>query len=599
MRDYGQIVTKLTSTPWLITPEGLDMILDIAHARLNGVDITDQQIKDVMAARKEREYRTYGAQTYKGVGILPIAGPIFGKSNLMTMMSGATSLEDFRQDFRAMMGNDDIHSVILEMDTPGGTADLVQETADEIFNSRGVKSTYAISNTSCGSAGLFLASQATKLYNTPSGHTGSLGVYRVHVDQSSKDQKDGYKFSYVKAGKYKTEGNPHEPMSPEGLAFHQEGVDELYGDFVNTVARGRGISSEQVLETYGRGRMLTARMAREVGMVDGILQMESLVTQLANQQTKEKPNNTGFVPGTVDADNASCGSAGFNLEVAEWEHSEPGSGTPPIPRTDEDDRSGDRKGSGSRRDTPPIVAELEDEASSNFGTAQTDLLTTSSEHGEEDTNMNEAILKALGLSAGATDEQALTAITSMTGELSEQRAAAVQAKSFAEQFPEQAKELADRRERDLRTDAKSFVADHKFVTKGTGDDVVPTTTGLSALSMEHIETTYKLIASGDTEKALDAFGSCLEVLNSETGRVEYGETGSSRPVEGDEQLADATSNSSTRSAAKLITGRANEIQAEAGGPSKMSIGDALAAAAKELPEAAKIYSNSLTNNDRG
>lgn len=596
MRDYGQIVTKLTSTPWLITPEGLDMILDIAHARLNGVDITDQQIKDVMAARKEREYRTFGAQTYKGVGILPIAGPIFGKSNLMTMMSGATSLEDFRQDFRAMMSNDDIHSVILEMDTPGGTADLVQETADEIFSSRGVKSTYAISNTSCGSAGLFLASQASKLYTTPSGHVGSLGVYRVHVDQSVKDQKDGYKFSYVKAGQYKTEGNPHEPMSPEGVAYHQEGVNELYGDFVNTVARGRDISSEQVLETYGQGRMLTARMAREVGLVDGILQMESLVTQLANQQTREKPANTGFVPGTVEAANATSATGGTHLEVAEWEHSEPGSGTPPIPRTDEDDRSGDRKGSGSRRDTPPIVAELEDEASAFSLSSNTQ---TSSEHGEEDTNMNEAILKALGLSAGATDEQVITAINTLNTELGEQRASAAKAKSFAEQFPEQAKELADSRASRVQTNAKQFVGDHKFVTKGVGDDIAPTTVGMSALAMEHIETTYKLVAATGSQESLDAFGSCLEVLNSDSGRVEYGESGSSRPVEGDEQLADANSNTGLRSAAKLITERAKDLQAEAGGPSKMSIGDALASAAKELPEAAKIYSDSLTNNDRG
>lgn len=49
------------------------------------------------------------------------------------------------------------------------------------------------------------------------------------------------------------------------------------------------------------------------------------------------------------------------MSVAELEHSEPGTGSPPEPRKDHDDYSGDLRGKGIRRDTPPIVAELEAE----------------------------------------------------------------------------------------------------------------------------------------------------------------------------------------------------------------------------------------------
>jgi hypothetical protein len=41
------------------------------------------------------------------------------------------------------------------------------------------------------------------------------------------------------------------------------------------------------------------------------------------------------------------------------EHSEPGTGSPPAPRTDEDDKSGDKDGEGIRRDTPPPQDEKE------------------------------------------------------------------------------------------------------------------------------------------------------------------------------------------------------------------------------------------------
>lgn len=49
------------------------------------------------------------------------------------------------------------------------------------------------------------------------------------------------------------------------------------------------------------------------------------------------------------------------MSNVEMEHSEPGSGTPPTPRTDHDDMSGDKDGRGIRRPTPPIAWELEED----------------------------------------------------------------------------------------------------------------------------------------------------------------------------------------------------------------------------------------------
>ena len=49
---------------------------------------------------------------------------------------------------------------------------------------------------------------------------------------------------------------------------------------------------------------------------------------------------------------------GMFLEVSEWEHSEPGTGSPPIPREKPIEKDA---AEGWRLDTPPIVAELEGE----------------------------------------------------------------------------------------------------------------------------------------------------------------------------------------------------------------------------------------------
>lgn len=278
--DYAHIATKIRESLWLITPEGLDVVLTIANKRLNGEQFTDEYLEQVRSnghSEKESEL-----QVVKGLGILPIMGPIFGKANLMTQLSGATSLEVLQGQFQEMLNNDEIHSILLNIDSPGGTSDLLQEMGDEIFNARDQKPIYAIANTSAGSAAYWLMSQATKGYVTPSGSVGSIGAYTVHEDQSAADAIEGIKYTFIHAGKFKTEGNPHEALTSEGREFRQERINELYDGFVGAVARGRGTVSETVDTSYGQGRMLLPKQALEAGMVDGIISMDGLVNQLTS-----------------------------------------------------------------------------------------------------------------------------------------------------------------------------------------------------------------------------------------------------------------------------------------------------------------------------
>src|SRR6266446_515135 len=110
MRDYARIAAKIVETPWLITPQGLTLILDIVDARIHGVKLEDDEIAFKLSQVGDRGSGAEQGQINNGVGILPIYGPIFGKANLMTEMSGATSLEAFRKDFKAMVNDPSIKS---------------------------------------------------------------------------------------------------------------------------------------------------------------------------------------------------------------------------------------------------------------------------------------------------------------------------------------------------------------------------------------------------------------------------------------------------------------------------------------------------------
>ena len=305
MRDYIRILTKIRETPWLITEEGLQVILSIVDERLNNGRLSDEEI----VARLEGTDSSNGrlvSTTHSTVGVLPLMGPIFGKANLMTEMSGATSLEAFSNDLAAMLKDDSISSVLLHIDSPGGSSDMVKEVADQIYAGRDSKPIYALADSMAGSAAYYLASQAQELYTTNSGMVGSIGVYTVHEDQSVADEQAGHKFTFISAGKYKTEGNEHQPLTQEAEAYRQEIVDEIYEGFLTDVARGRGTMVENVVENYGQGRVVTAKKALEGGMVDGITTFDNLVGKMAAQ-----PRRVQVVYGGTDVAAAARAAANY------------------------------------------------------------------------------------------------------------------------------------------------------------------------------------------------------------------------------------------------------------------------------------------------
>lgn len=159
----------------------------------------------------------------------------------------------------------------------------VQELSDKIYYNRGKKPIIGVANSEAFSAGYWLPSAFDKLYVTPSGQVGSVGVIATHADESAAIEKDGVKYTFVTAGKYKAEGNSTEPLSEEAHGRLQQIVDTYYATFVGHVARNRGVTPKQVEESYGQGRTFTAGEALARGMVDGIKTLDQVRSDLTSK----------------------------------------------------------------------------------------------------------------------------------------------------------------------------------------------------------------------------------------------------------------------------------------------------------------------------
>jgi ClpP class serine protease len=114
---------------------------------------------------------------------------------------------------------------------------------------------------------------------------GSIGVYAVHHDESALDEALGIRHTVVSAGKYKAEG-VYQPLSSEAIQHLQNMVDEMYGHFVDSVARGRGVSAADVRDGFGEGRVVLAREAVRQGMVDRIATLDTVLARHGGRETQ-------------------------------------------------------------------------------------------------------------------------------------------------------------------------------------------------------------------------------------------------------------------------------------------------------------------------
>jgi signal peptide peptidase SppA len=298
----------LRSQPWAIRQESLDVLTALARHELSA----HEAIKVLEpAAATQRAEVTKGA----GVAVIPLRGVITPRASLFSMLfGGGGGLESFRESFRAALDDDEVSSILIDVDSPGGSVSLVAETAAEVLGARGVKPIVAIANTMAASAAYHIASAADELVITPSGFAGSIGVYIVHDDLSKLNEDIGILPTYISAGKYKVDGNQDEPLSDSAREALQADVDDFYDVFVAAVAEGRGVSEAAVRKGYGEGRTLTAPRALAAGLVDRIATYEQTVTRLLAGDTAP---NRGTAARAVHIAAAAARAAEMQMSAAE------------------------------------------------------------------------------------------------------------------------------------------------------------------------------------------------------------------------------------------------------------------------------------------
>lgn len=280
-RIYKRCRQAFTNDVWCIEKSKLQTIATILHERAHGQRLSREEIRERIGGDPpdDPEPKQVGK-----VAVLPLMGVMIPRADALDEMSGAQSVERLQKQLRAALADPEVGAVLLDVDSPGGSSALVQELADTVYAARdGGKPVWAIANAVAASGAYWVLAAAEEAIVTPSGMVGSIGAYMMHTDLSVALEKDGIDITYIYAGEHKVDGNPTEPLSDDAREEMQGHVDGVFDRFVGAVARGRGVSTQEVLDNMGQGRMFQAGDAVARGMVDRIATVEDTISALAQQ----------------------------------------------------------------------------------------------------------------------------------------------------------------------------------------------------------------------------------------------------------------------------------------------------------------------------
>jgi signal peptide peptidase SppA len=264
-KKYSSIIDHLCTSQWAILPEMLDTIHNIVSARLD-----DGKIENIEAQIAKSDESEDGAYTVDGTRVIPIHGTISKRMNLFSRVSGGVSTELLKDEIESAILDEDIKSIFLDIESPGGSVDGIFELSDFIYESRGTKPIHAFANGLMASAAYLIGSAADKIIGTQSAQIGSIGVITKHFDYSRRNEQDGVVETIITAGKYKAIGSDNKPLSKEDEKYIQERLDYFYTMFVDSVARNKGVSAETVLSDMADGRIFIGQQAKDAGLIDEI-----------------------------------------------------------------------------------------------------------------------------------------------------------------------------------------------------------------------------------------------------------------------------------------------------------------------------------------
>ena len=211
--------------------------------------------------------------------------PMFGYMQKGESKFGGVSTVFTRRALRAATADEEVDTIVLHIDSPGGSVAGVSELAGEMVKAKKSKPLLAQIEDLGASAAYWVASQADRIYANETAEVGSIGTMAVIVDSSGMAARDGVKVHVIATGDKKGIGVPGREVTEDDLAYLRGRVEAINGFFQRAVQTGRGLSDKR-MEEVSDGRVVIAAEAKRLGLIDGVQSMETTLAGMMPKAAK-------------------------------------------------------------------------------------------------------------------------------------------------------------------------------------------------------------------------------------------------------------------------------------------------------------------------
>ena len=172
------------------------------------------------------------------------------------------------KDLSQLRDDETVKAVILRVNSPGGSAYASEQIWNEVVKLKEKKPVIVSMGDYAASGGYYISCAADTIIAQPNTLTGSIGIFGMFPNPH-KLVTDKLKLNVetVKSNKHADFGSIFRPFNDSERAIMQGYINRGYATFIKRCADGRQMSTADI-ESVAQGRVWTGEMAKEIGLVD-------------------------------------------------------------------------------------------------------------------------------------------------------------------------------------------------------------------------------------------------------------------------------------------------------------------------------------------
>lgn len=211
------------------------------------------------------------------VAVVRLDGPI----GPMTGRGGGVSTESIEPVLKRAFETDRLAAVVIMIDSPGGSPAQSEYIAERIRQLAAEKAVpvLAFCESIAASGGYWIACAADEIFAARTSLVGSIGVVSSGFGLAELMSRVGVQRRLYSSGENKTRLDMFTPENAEDVAWLQGLQAELHEEFRRWVRQRRGKKLTASEEVLFNGDVWVGQKAAELGLVDGIGVMRSVIAE--------------------------------------------------------------------------------------------------------------------------------------------------------------------------------------------------------------------------------------------------------------------------------------------------------------------------------